>query len=304
MQTDSEPEVTAGDVLAAQARLRRWIEPTPLHHADRFGCWLKLENLQRTGAYKVRGALNALLAAGERGDRRGVIAASAGNHAQGMAWAARRLGVACTAVMPVHVPRTKLAGVARLGARVILHGDSFDQAQAHAMALAESHGLRYLHPFDDPDVIAGQGTVGLELAAFAPDVVLVPVGGGGLASGIALALHAQGVRIVGVQVKGVDAMALKIREVAGEHRVPIVENPPLARALYATVDIDEEIPVEHYQAVAEVTEVGVPRRWFGGETRTTFRAIERCATPAIAQCRKLLSRSWICLCFRRNRLAA
>ena len=200
------PSVQAGDILAAQARLRRYLPPTPLHHAERFGCWLKLENLQRTGSYKVRGALNALLAARERGDDRPVIAASAGNHAQGLAWAAYRLNVPAIAVMPHGAPETKVAGVAHWGATVRQHGDTFDEARLFAMQLAEKHGYRFLSAFDDPDVIAGQGTVGMEIAPLAPDVVLVPIGGGGLAAGVALALKSQGVRIVGAQVEHVDAM--------------------------------------------------------------------------------------------------
>lgn len=208
-------QVSAADVLAAQARLRRYLPPTPLHYAERFGCWLKLENLQRTGSYKVRGALNALLAARERGDMRPVIAASAGNHAQGLAWAAYRLGIAAITVMPRAAPHTKIAGVAHWGATVRLHGDSYDEAKAFAAELAAQHDYRVLSAFDDPDVIAGQGTVGLELAALGPDVVLVPIGGGGLASGVALALKSaclsgtrasRRVRVIGAQVEGVDSM--------------------------------------------------------------------------------------------------
>ncbi len=222
-------QVTAADVLAAQARLRRYLEVTPLHYAERFGCWLKLENLQRTGSYKVRGALNALLAARERGDDRPVIAASAGNHAQGLAWAAWRLGMRAITVMPKCAPQTKIAGVAHWGATVRLHGDGYDQAKAFAIELAAQNGYRLLSAFDDPDVIAGQGTVGLEIAAaMQPDVVLVPIGGGGLASGVALALKSQHlarsgrasgrIRIVGAQVEGVDAMARALRgeDTAGE----------------------------------------------------------------------------------------
>ncbi len=214
----SSATVGAGDILAAQARLRRYLPPTPLHHAERFGCWLKLENLQRTGSYKVRGALNALLAARERGDHRPVIAASAGNHAQGLAWAAYRLNVPAIAVMPHGAPQTKIAGVAHWGATVRLHGDTFDEARAFAMQLAERNGYRFLSAFDDPDVIAGQGTVGIEIASLAPDVVLVPIGGGGLAAGVALALHAQGVRIIGAQVEHVDAMHRALR---GEAEGPL-----------------------------------------------------------------------------------
>ena len=207
----ADVEVGVADVLAAQARLRSYLPITPMHHAERFGVMLKLENLQRTGSYKVRGALNAMLAARERGDSRPVICASAGNHAQGVAWAAYRLGVPAITVMPHGAPENKIAGVAHWGATVRQHGDSYDEAYAFARQLAEHHGYRFLSAFDDPDVIAGQGTIGIEIAPYTPDVVIVPIGGGGLASGVALALKAQGVRVVGAQVEGVDSMARAIR---------------------------------------------------------------------------------------------
>ena len=205
----ARPPGSPADVngLPPNERLRRYLSPTPLHYAERSGCWLKLENLQRTGSYKVRGAMNALLAARERGDTRTAIAASAGNHAQGLAWAAYRLGMPAIAVMPKTAPETKVAGVAHWGAAVRLHGETYDEAKAFAAELAAQHGFRLLPAFDDAEVIAGQGTVGLELAALMPDVVLVPIGGGGLAAGVAVALKSQGVRVVGAQVEGVDAMA-------------------------------------------------------------------------------------------------
>lgn len=220
--TAAEPDVRMpcfADVLVAQARLRAHLPTTPLHHAERFGCWLKLENLQRTGSYKVRGALNALLAARERGDRRAVVAASAGNHAQGLAWAAHRLDMGAITVMPKCAPATKVAGVEHWGATVRLHGDSYDETKAFAADLATQNGWRLLPAFDDLDVIAGQGTVGLELAALAPDVVMVPIGGGGLAAGVVLALKSmrdgtpstRRVRVIGAQVEGVDAMARALR---------------------------------------------------------------------------------------------
>src|SRR5690606_14473814 len=167
-------DVGVADVLAAQSRLRRFLPVTPMHHAERFGVMLKLENLQRTGSYKVRGALNAMLAARERGDDRPVICASAGNHAQGVAWAAYRLGVQAITVMPHGAPQTKIAGVTHWGATVRQHGDSYDEAYAFARQLAEQYGYRFLSAFDDPDVIAGQGTIGIEIAPHAPDVVIVP----------------------------------------------------------------------------------------------------------------------------------
>jgi threonine dehydratase len=232
-------DVTASDVLAASARLRRYLPPTPLHYAERFGCWLKLENLQRTGAYKVRGALNALLAARERGDRRTVITASAGNHAMGLAWAARELKVPVITVMPVTAPVVKAQGVAFLGATVRQSGQTYDEAKAHALQLAEQHGFRYLSAFDDPDVIAGQGTLGIELAAHAPEAVLVPIGGGGLAAGVALALKSQGVRIIGAQVEGVDAMARALKGDASpiEPKATLADGTRVAEAGTLTRDI-------------------------------------------------------------------
>jgi threonine dehydratase len=173
----------------------------------------------------VRGALNALLVARERGDHRPVITASAGNHAQGVAWAARHLGLAASTVVPEGAPATKVRGAAALGARVITFGSSYEEAEEHARGLAEARGHRFLAAFDDPDVIAGQGTVAWELLAAAPDVVLVPIGGGGLAAGMALVLKPRGVRVVGVQVEGVDGMA---RALDGR--------PPLAAAAETVAD--------------------------------------------------------------------
>lgn len=195
------------DVHAAARRIAPMLPPTPVVHCDHFDAWLKLENLQVTGSYKVRGALNALLVAVGSGDRRPVIAASAGNHAQGLAWAARRLGLSAYTVVPTTAPITKVHGTTRLGAQVIAFGDGYDEAERHAQELAATHEWRFLPAFDDPEVIAGQGSVGIEVAPLAPDVVLVPVGGGGLAAGISLALESCRTRIVGVQVRGVDSMA-------------------------------------------------------------------------------------------------
>ena len=174
---------------------------------------MKLENLQHTGAYKVRGALNALAMQVGRGDRRSVVAASAGNHSAGMAYAARCLGLRAIAVVPESAPQSKIQRTEQLGAQVIVRGAGFEEAQEYAQSLARREGARFLPAFDDPDVIAGQGTLGWEVLAHRPDVVLVPVGGGGLASGMGLVLKAHGIRLVGVQVAGVDSMR---RTLAGE----------------------------------------------------------------------------------------
>lgn len=206
-----ETRPTRRDVADAAARLHGLIRRTPLVPSSGFDGWLKLESLQHTGAYKVRGALNALLQQAARGDRRPVVAASAGNHAAGVAYAARLVGVEVITVVPATAPQAKITRTRSLGARVIEHGPHFEAAYAEARRLARLNGWRFLHAFDDPDIIAGQGTIAFELLHHQPDVVLVPIGGGGLAAGMGLVLAAYGVRLVGVQVAGVDAMARTLR---------------------------------------------------------------------------------------------
>ncbi len=165
---------------------------------------LKAENLQRTGSFKLRGALAKIAALDPQRAAAGVIAGSAGNHGQAVAYAARARGLACEVFMPVSAPNQKVDACAEFGATVRLVGGSVDESLAAARERAQESGMAFVHPFDDPDVVAGQGGVGLELAAQAPDLALavVPVGGGGLVSGTAIALKAlrPGVRVVGVQV--------------------------------------------------------------------------------------------------------
>jgi len=194
------------DITQANQRIRKLVRKTPLLRSPHFGGWLKLENLQHTGAYKVRGACNAVLEGYERGDRRSVIAASAGNHSSGVAFAAEQAGIASYAVMPRSAPLIKIAMTERYGANVILHGETYEAAHAHALLLAREQGHRYVAAFDDRHIIAGQASLGLELRSVAPEVVYVPVGGGGLAAGVGLALRRSGTRVVGVQVEGVDGM--------------------------------------------------------------------------------------------------
>jgi threonine dehydratase len=207
--------VTADDVRTAARRLAGILGPTPAIWSDARGGWLKLESLQVTGSFKVRGAANAVAAQVERGDRRPIVAASAGNHAQGVAWAARRFGLAAHVVVPTSAPRRKVAGCRALGAAVVERGASFEEAFDHAVELAAREGWRFLHAFDDPDVVAGQGTVALELSTLEPDVVLIPIGGGSLAAGMGVVLAERSIRAVGVQVEGVDAMARELRGAGG-----------------------------------------------------------------------------------------
>ncbi|MBZ0112031.1 MAG: threonine ammonia-lyase, biosynthetic [Thermoanaerobaculia bacterium] len=182
--------------------------------------WLKREDLQPTHSFKCRGAYNAvalrLERAGPDGNLTAVIAASAGNHAQGVALAAKRLGLHAILVMPEGTPRIKVQAVAALGSEVILAGDNFDAAAQRARELAEDLGYPLIHPFDDPDIIAGQGTIGLELCRQHPNPIhalFVPVGGGGLLAGIAVLLKRlrPGIRIVGVEPQDSDAMARSLR---------------------------------------------------------------------------------------------
>src|SRR5574337_1321188 len=201
--------LTLDQVNAAAARLRPVMRLTPVLASrmlsDLTGeqVWLKCENLQRTGSFKPRGAYNriAKLSAKERG--RGVVAASAGNHAQGVAWAAAELGIESTVFMPVNVALPKLVATRAYGAEVLLTGDTVDDALVTAREYSERHGAVLIHPFDHADIIAGQATVGLEILKQVPDVatIVVPTGGGGLIAGIATAAHflAPHVRVIGVQ---------------------------------------------------------------------------------------------------------
>jgi threonine dehydratase len=177
---------------------------------------LKREDLQAVFSFKLRGAYNKMAGLPREKLRKGVIAASAGNHAQGVALAAQKLGCRATIVMPVTTPRIKVDAVASRGARVVLKGDSYDEAYAHAMRLRRRLGLNFVHPYDDPEVIAGQGTIGMEILRQSTrpiDAVFVPVGGGGLISGIAAYLKrlAPGIRVVGVEPTDADAMARSLK---------------------------------------------------------------------------------------------
>lgn len=191
--------------------------------------YLKLENLQRTGAFKERGALNKLLMLGEDERKRGVIAASAGNHAQGVAYHAKRNGISAKIVMPVMTPLVKVNATKGYGADVVLHGNGYDEAYEEACRIAALESLTFIHPFDDPTVIAGQGTIGLEVLEQLPDLeaIVVPIGGGGLISGIACALKESrsGIRVIGVQAARMPSMieALRLHEV-----VRIAVNPTIA----------------------------------------------------------------------------
>jgi threonine dehydratase len=213
--------VTIDAVRDAGEQLRGVTSVTPIERSRAVGSstagdvWLKCENLQRTGSFKLRGAFHRIARLSAEDRARGVVCASAGNHAQGVALAAHLQGVDATVFMPEEAPLPKVEATEAYGAEVRLVGDSFDDALATALAHAEERGLVFVHPFDHPDIIAGQGTIGLEILDQLPDVgtVLVCVGGGGLISGTAVALRAlrPDVRIVGVQAAGASSFEASLR---------------------------------------------------------------------------------------------
>ncbi len=194
LQSAAAPETlfTAADVRAAAARIAGSVIRTPTLHSRTLSAiagaeiYIKFENHQFTAAYKERGALNAMLQLDEEQRKRGVIAASAGNHSQGMSYHGTRLGIPVTIVMPRTTPVVKVMQTEKVGGNVVLEGESYDEAYAHARKLEQELGLTFVHPFDDPQVAAGQGTVALEMLEDVPDleVLAIPVGGGGLASGM------------------------------------------------------------------------------------------------------------------------
>ena len=204
-------EVSIDDVRAAAEVIRDAVEHTPTHYSRTLskiaGCevYLKFENLQFTASFKERGAFNKLTSLNAEERARGVVAMSAGNHAQGVAYHAGRLGIPATIVMPEGTPFNKVKHTKGFGARVVLEGATLAEATAKARALAAEENLVFVHPYDDPKIIAGQGTIALELLADAPDVdvLVVPIGGGGLISGIAVAAKAlkPSIEIYGVQAK-------------------------------------------------------------------------------------------------------
>jgi threonine dehydratase len=270
--------VTIEDIRAAAQRISGAVERTPCVHSRTLSrlagaeVFLKFENLQFTASFKERGALNKLLSLGEPERKRGVIAMSAGNHAQAVAYHSARLGIPATIVMPRGSPNTKIKNTQVHGATVVLEGENLFEAGKHARELAARDDLVFVHPYEDPRIIAGQGTVGLEMLAAVPDLemIVVPVGGGGLIAGIATAAKAlkPSIRILGVEsrnypsmhqrlaglrvecggdtiaegiaVKDVGASALAIiRELVDE--VLVVEEETIERAVVALIEIEKTV---------------------------------------------------------------
>ena len=212
MKSNATSALSLADVTAARARLAHGLRLTPCAIApalsERVGMklWLKRDDLQRTGSFKERGARHALLCLSEAERARGVVAASAGNHALGLAFHGAQLGVRVTVVMPATAPEVKIGRCRGLGADVVLHGGSFEAAHAHALELAAARGATLVHPFDDLRVIAGQGTLALEILEQAPelDTIVVPVGGGGLLAGVATVVNTlrPAVLVIAVEPEG------------------------------------------------------------------------------------------------------
>jgi threonine dehydratase len=258
--------VTLADIEAARRHLLGAIIETECDWSRTLsailGCkvWLKFENLQFTASFKERGALNRLSALSDNERRQGVIAMSAGNHAQGVAYHARRLSIPTTIVMPVNTPTVKVVNTRRHGAEVILRGETVEDAAAFARDFGRERGLTFVHPYDDPLVIAGQGTVALEMLGAAPeiDILVVPIGGGGLISGMAVAAKAlrPDIRVIGVQAALYPSMYNRIK---GESRpmrgdtlaegiavkAPGEITAPMVRALVDDILLVSEAEIEH-----------------------------------------------------------
>jgi threonine dehydratase len=225
----SKLSIDLADVMAARERLRESIYYSPCPHSVMLSAltgqqvYLKLENLQMTGSFKERGALNRIALLTPQQASRGVIAASAGNHAQGVAYHATKRGIRALVVMPLPTPLVKVTATRNFGADVLLHGANYDEAFAEAMRLCAEQDLTFIHPFDNPDVMAGQGTIGLELLEQIPqlEAVVVPIGGGGLIGGIACAIKESkpNIRVIGVQTSRLPSMAAAV----AAHRPVVIE---------------------------------------------------------------------------------
>lgn len=293
--------LTLDDVRAAARRIEGAVVKTPMMHSITLSeitgadIWLKFENLQFTAAYKERGALNALLQLTEEQRNKGVIAASAGNHSQGLSYHGRRLGVPVTIVMPSTTPSVKVMQTESVGGNVVLHGETFDEAYAYARELEAERGLTFVHPFDDPQVAAGQGTVALEMLEQKDDFdcLVVPIGGGGLMSGMATVAKAlkPDIEMVGVQAAlypsmysavtgedlpcGGDSLAEGIavkepgaftRQIIGElvDEILLVEEPKLERAVSLLLQIEKTV-VEGAGAAGLAAVLSYPEK-FAGKT--------------------------------------
>lgn len=256
------------NIRAAREVIRGVIAPTPTLPdplaSEELGVklWVKAESLQKSGSFKIRGAYHKIASLTPEEKARGVIAPSAGNHAQGVALAASLQGIRSVIVMPQHAPLTKIVATRRLGAEVVLHGASFDDAVAHAHELQQQHGYTYVHAFNDEKIIAGQGTIGLELLEALPelDVLVVPIGGGGLMGGIAVAVKSlrPQTRLVGVQAVGCAPVNLSLR-VGEPVSVPVAQTIADGIAVKRPGDLTLPLIRQYVDQVVEVTDDEIAR---------------------------------------------
>ena len=263
--------VKLSDIQEAQILLRGIINPTPILADEKLSAdigakvFLKAESLQKSGSFKLRGAYNKISRLTEAEKKRGVIAPSAGNHAQGVALAAKMQGASATIIMPKFAPLTKITATKNFGAQVILHGESFDIAAEHARELEAERGYIYVHTFDDDHIIAGQGTIGLEIVRDLPEttVVVVPIGGGGIISGIAIAVKnlLPNVRVIGVQAENVAPVNKYLQ--AGKP-VEIPYQPTIADGIAIKHPGEKTIEIisEYVDKVVEVSEEEIARGIF------------------------------------------
>ena len=266
MDAPTKTRPTLEDIRAAAERIKGSVIRTPMLKSRTLSeiadaeVWLKFENLQFTAAYKERGALNKLLQLTDEERSRGVVAASAGNHAQAVAYHGRRLGIPVTIVMPVSTPMIKVTQTEGHGANVVLHGERFDDAYDHARELEAARGFIFVHPFDDVQVMAGAGTVALEMLEDAPDLdtLVIPIGGGGLISGVSTAAKAlkPGIKVVGVEAELYPSMKNVVDggngEIGGDtlaEGIAVKEPGQLTRAIISDlvdrIDLVSENELEH-----------------------------------------------------------
>jgi threonine dehydratase len=235
MRAVAEPD--EGQMESAWKEVRQYLSVTPVVAAPQLGpnVSVKLETLQPTGSFKVRGGIAAVAATLRADPGRSVVGSSAGNHGLGLAFAASKLGAQVTVIVPRHASAAKVSALQQFDVRLVLHGDGYSEAEAHALDLAAQDGSRYISPYNDPDVIAGQGTIARELLEQLPTLgtVIVPCGGGGLLAGVSLALAGRGVRVIGVESEASPAMSAAV---AAGGIVPITVEPTLADGLAGNLE--------------------------------------------------------------------
>ncbi len=255
--------VSIADIHAARTRIAGVVHKTPIIKDEKLTAslgtriYLKAENLQRAGSFKIRGAYNMISQLSEEERAKGVVTASAGNHAQGVALAAKLIGIKATIVLPEFAPLTKIVATKAMGAEVIMHGQTFDEAVDHSRELQKEHGFTYVHAFDDDRIIAGQGSIGMEIAESRSKVktIVIPIGGGGIISGIAIAAKETipGVRIIGVQAANVAPVRVSIeagKPVEIDYKPTIADGIAIKRPAERTLAIIKE----YVDELVEVTE--------------------------------------------------